>query len=80
MASPPLRVGDDKNATKDGSSNPEKPRFLRRMTDVRPIQGSGIGEDGRGLVERDAVLDEIRRGLLRVPLEHLFSIYRILRL
>jgi len=77
MASLSLRVSDHEHTIENRSSNTEEPSFFRRVADVRTIQGSGVGEGGRGLVERDAVLDEIRRSLLRVPLEHAFSIYRI---
>jgi len=51
MASLPLRVGDHKNLTKNGSSNPEESWFFRRVTDVRTIQCSRVSEGGRGLVE-----------------------------
>ena len=77
LASLPLCAGDHRNTIENRSSNPEEPWFFRPVAGVRGSQGSRVGEDSRGLVERDAVLDEIRHGLLRVPFEHVFSSYRI---
>ena len=34
------------------------------------IQGIGVGEDGGGLLKRDAMLLEVRDGLRNVPCKH----------
>ena len=50
---------------------------MGRVLHIGTIEGLRIREDGRGLVEGDAVLREIGRRLCRVPLEHAgFSIYK----
>ena len=72
----PLRIGHDQDAVKHRASDLEKPSFFCGVPDVRAIERDGISEYRRGFIECDAMLDEICRSLLPVPLEHLFSIYR----
>jgi hypothetical protein len=40
-------------------------------------QGLAADVEALGFIERGAALNEIRRSLFRVPLEHAFSIYRL---
>jgi hypothetical protein len=47
------------------------------MLQVRAVERVRIQKDRDSVVERDAVFRRVGLGLPRVPLEHLFSIYRM---
>jgi hypothetical protein len=49
------------------------------MLQVRAVEGVRIQKDRDSVIKRDGVFRGIGLGLPRVPLEHLFSIYRMWR-
>jgi hypothetical protein len=46
---------------------------------VCAVEGLGIEEDRHGVIERHAVFRRVGLSLPRVPLEHVFSIYGMLK-
>src|SRR2546425_10295700 len=48
---------------------------MRRNREIRALKTPRVGEDRSGLLEGDLVLEQVRRSLRAIPLEHALSIY-----
>src|SRR2546425_3580539 len=64
-----IRMDHDKETLRRRHPHGNGARLFGRVLGVRNRCGEGIAEDGRSLLERNAVVAEIQSRLLRVPLE-----------
>ena len=70
MACCPLRIRHYHNVAEHGRTKTKKSSFSHRVGHIWTIQCVGIREHRGGVIERDAMFGQIRRGLLRIPLKH----------
>ena len=66
----PLGVRDHQEPRSVRHPEHEKPLFALGMIRIRHVHRQDVTEDCGGLVEGDAVILEVRNGLLRIPFEH----------
>lgn len=76
---PPLRIDDNEHSSSDREAKAFETALVTRVRRIIPIKSFGITEYGRGFLERDAVLPQIREGFSGVPGEHLLYIQKCAR-
>lgn len=77
MTGSPKGIDHHQDASVRDAAEPTETRLLRRVLQIRTIQGIGVEKNSDGVIEADAVLIRVGLRLPWIPLEHDFSIYLI---